>query len=302
MKKQKIKKIITIGLIATSLITVAPIKASAEWKKDSTGWWYTEGNSYVKDSWKQINGKWYHFDWQGYMETGWFQGHVSKLGANDEPNYYLDKDGSVVTGTKIINGVECHFDNNGKWLGFTDDELIKLTGAKQGVASIEYDNNDTTYYDASDGFHCKNAINDPVEDYTAKGYMDDMIYIKDSKKVLNGYVGGLGWSYGNYIENGKLIRNEYRIIGDKLFYFRANGKAVELYRGNKESDGRWYILSLITNAPHNDKEDKYYVNKGDGTDVEMTKDEYNKNIEENKIVFRGTSSAQGMTGLDAFFK
>lgn len=297
MKKQNLRKIITMGLIATSLIAVAPMQANAEWKKDNTGWWYTEGNSCVKDSWKQINGKWYHFDWQGYMETGWIHGYVSKFGANDAPNYYLDKDGSMVTGTKIIDGVEFHFDSNGKWLGFTDDELIKLTGAKQGVTSIEYDNNDSTYYSGAwgEGFYCKDNI-----EWSAKGYMDDMIYLKDNKKVLNGYVGGLGWSYGNYIENGKLVRNEYRIIGDKLFYFRANGKAVEL--GDKDSDGRWYMLILIANAPHNDKEDKYYVNKGDGTDVEMTKDEYNKNIEENKIVFRGASSAQGMTGLDAFFK
>lgn len=297
MKKQNLKKIITMGLIATSLIAVAPMKANAEWKQDNTGWYYTEGNSCVKDSWKQINGKWYHFDWQGYMETGWIQGYVSKFGANDAPNYYLDKDGSMVTGTKIINGVECHFDSNGKWLGFTDDELIKLTGAKQGVASIEYDNNDTTDYSGAwgDGFYCKDNI-----EWSARGYMDDMIYLKDNKKVLNGYVGGLGWSCGNYIENGKLVRNEYRIIGDKLFYFRANGKSEEL--GNKDSKGRWYILNLITNAPHNNKDDKYYVYKEDGTDVEMTKDEYNKNIEGNKIVFTGTSSEQGMTWLQAFFK
>ncbi len=288
MKKQNLKRIITIGLIATSLITVAPIKANAEWKKDSTGWWYTEGNSYVKDDWKQINGKWYHFDWQGYMETGWVQGYASKFGANDAPYYYLDKDGSMVTGTKIIDGVEYHFESNGKWLGFTDDELIRLIGAKQGVTSIEYDNNDTTdYSDAWDGFHCKNA----VDDWAARGYMDDMIYITDNKKVLNGYVGR-----GNYIENGKLVRDEYRIIGDSLFYFRSNGAAVKL--GDKDSDGYWRLLGLSDSPDIG----KYYVNKEDGTDVEMTKDEYNKNIEENKIVFRGTSSFLGDYWVIAFFK
>ncbi len=73
MKKQNLRKIITMGLIATSLIAVAPMQVNAEWKKDNTGWWYTEGNSCVKDSWKQINGKWYHFDWQGYMKQDGFK-------------------------------------------------------------------------------------------------------------------------------------------------------------------------------------------------------------------------------------
>ena len=51
MKKENLKKIITMGLIATSLIAVAPMQANAEWKQGSSidpsgnvqhnGWYYT---------------------------------------------------------------------------------------------------------------------------------------------------------------------------------------------------------------------------------------------------------------------
>ena len=66
MKKQNLKRIVTIGLIAASIFTIVPIGASAEWKQNSTGWWYSEGNSWAT-GWKQINGKWYYFDSNGYM-------------------------------------------------------------------------------------------------------------------------------------------------------------------------------------------------------------------------------------------
>ena len=35
-----------------------PISASAKWRQDNNGWWYTEGNSYAKGL-RDINGKTY---------------------------------------------------------------------------------------------------------------------------------------------------------------------------------------------------------------------------------------------------
>lgn len=40
--------------------------ASSEWKQDSKGWWYTEGNSYAT-GWRLIQGNWYYFNPDGYM-------------------------------------------------------------------------------------------------------------------------------------------------------------------------------------------------------------------------------------------
>ena len=124
-----------------------------------------------------------------------------------------------------------------------------------------------------------------------------MIYLKDNKKVLNGYVGDY------YIENGKVVRNSWVKVGDKIYYFRANGKKAF----GKYIDGYWVndsegLVKSIPRSLNNNQEDMYYVEKEDGTDVEMTKDEFNKNIKENKIVFRGTSSVQGDNYMIAFFK
>ena len=66
MIKNYFKKVIAIGIIATSVIALNPIGASAEWKQNKEGWWYTEGNSWAI-GWRQIDGKWYYFNGNGYM-------------------------------------------------------------------------------------------------------------------------------------------------------------------------------------------------------------------------------------------
>ena len=66
MKKTKLTKIVASTLVIASILALNPIGASASWKQDSRGWWYTEGSSYTK-GWKQIDGKWYYFNSNGYM-------------------------------------------------------------------------------------------------------------------------------------------------------------------------------------------------------------------------------------------
>lgn len=62
----KVKRIIA-GCIATiSLLVMNPVQANAEWKQDSAGWCYTEGNLRAT-GWKQIDTNWYYFDLNGYM-------------------------------------------------------------------------------------------------------------------------------------------------------------------------------------------------------------------------------------------
>lgn len=66
MKKSKLTKIIACSLIAVSIFALNPIGASAEWKNDDNGWWYTESDSYAT-GWRNIDSKWYYFDSDGYM-------------------------------------------------------------------------------------------------------------------------------------------------------------------------------------------------------------------------------------------
>ncbi|MFW2503359.1 hypothetical protein [Clostridium diolis] len=66
MKKLQITKKIVSSLAIALVLAVNPIVAHAEWKQDSTGWWYAEGDSWYK-GWKQIGEKWYYFKDNGYM-------------------------------------------------------------------------------------------------------------------------------------------------------------------------------------------------------------------------------------------
>ncbi|WP_315081524.1 cell wall-binding protein [uncultured Clostridium sp.] len=66
MKRIRLKKVMASALIVTSILALKPIGASAEWKNDNTGWWYSEGNSYSV-GWRLIDGIWYYFYPNGYM-------------------------------------------------------------------------------------------------------------------------------------------------------------------------------------------------------------------------------------------
>lgn len=68
MIKKYLRKVIAISMLVTPILALNPIGASAEWRQDSNGWWYAEGNSYDKNCWSLIDGKWYYFDYDGYME------------------------------------------------------------------------------------------------------------------------------------------------------------------------------------------------------------------------------------------
>lgn len=88
--KNRIKKLITIGVVASSISMLPLTGASAEWKQDSKGWWNTEGNSY-SIGWRQINSKWYYFDNNSYMVT------------NTEINGYKIDNNGVWTQNTTIN-------------------------------------------------------------------------------------------------------------------------------------------------------------------------------------------------------
>ena len=66
MKKLKLTKVIASSLIVASVLALNPIGASAEWKQNYTGWWYTDGSSWAT-GWKLIDGNWYYFNSDGYM-------------------------------------------------------------------------------------------------------------------------------------------------------------------------------------------------------------------------------------------
>lgn len=66
MIKIKLTKIITSSLIIASVLSLNPLGASASWRQNNTGWWYTTDNSYAT-GWMKIDGQWYYFYSNGYM-------------------------------------------------------------------------------------------------------------------------------------------------------------------------------------------------------------------------------------------
>jgi glucan-binding YG repeat protein len=103
MKTFKLTKVIASALVVASVLVLNPTGASAAWKEDNQGWWYTEGESYSV-GWKQIDGKWYYFDSNGYIKTGWVQDGAKW--------YYLNASGDMADDTIISNNTSskpsCH--------------------------------------------------------------------------------------------------------------------------------------------------------------------------------------------------
>ncbi|MFT8352686.1 hypothetical protein [Clostridium saccharoperbutylacetonicum] len=60
------KKLLAILLTSTLTILMLPMGINAEWRSDSDGYWYAEGNSWAL-GWKQIDDNWYYFDKNGYV-------------------------------------------------------------------------------------------------------------------------------------------------------------------------------------------------------------------------------------------
>ncbi|WP_315079907.1 hypothetical protein [uncultured Clostridium sp.] len=92
---KKIKKLLSALLILFSIVILNPVQANAAWKQDSTGWWYTEGNSYPQNEWRYINYKWYFFEYSGYLDqNAWmYDGYYLNMnGEWTETAKYLRRD------------------------------------------------------------------------------------------------------------------------------------------------------------------------------------------------------------------
>ncbi|NOW92304.1 MULTISPECIES: cell wall-binding protein [Clostridium] len=79
------KRLIASFVTLITILAATPLAAHAEWKNNSTGWWYTEGNSWAT-GWRYIDGNWYYFYSNGYMAKNCYIG-----------DYYLRGDGAWTT-------------------------------------------------------------------------------------------------------------------------------------------------------------------------------------------------------------
>lgn len=76
------------------------------WLKTGGKWYYLNSSGAMATGWKKVSGKWYYLNSSGAMQTGW-----EKV---DGKWYYLDLiSGSMVVGSKLIDGIEFEFASSG---------------------------------------------------------------------------------------------------------------------------------------------------------------------------------------------
>lgn len=115
-----------LSLLSAALIgcSLCAIPVNAEWRQNSTGWWYAEGNSYVT-GWKQIDGNWYYFKDDGYMVSSQYCEFSNTLGSYTvgmpidcgDNSYFFDTDGHMLHDCFIIQGsgrFQTWLDSNGR--------------------------------------------------------------------------------------------------------------------------------------------------------------------------------------------
>ena len=161
MKKEFIKKLITVMGLTLIMTNVNYVPASAEWievSKNSWNWlennaktygwkeidmkWYYFGEDGVMETgWQKINEQWYHFDSDGAMSTGWFNYNGAL--------YYMNFRGEMETGTIGIDGQVYTFSADGALI--SGKETIQ-------VNSKDLNNANTAETDSSEKSNDKNRI------------------------------------------------------------------------------------------------------------------------------------------------
>lgn len=96
MKNLKLTKLLAGTLVIASVFALNPIAASAQWKQDSKGWWYTEGSSWAR-GFRVIDGSLYYFESNGYM-------------MNNRSNMFFDKEYGLNSSGEFANVII-----NGNW-------------------------------------------------------------------------------------------------------------------------------------------------------------------------------------------
>lgn len=261
MKNKRTTKIIAGALAIASTIAMNPVGANAAWKQNSTGWWYTEGNSYAT-GWRTIGGQKYYFYSNGYMATKWVNldgkwyyfyadGSMAKNAWVD--GYYVGEDGAMVqyVGFDKIKLSEDSVNNSRYSAGYYNAKY--WSNNKIYTLSI----NGHNYLDELEGSHIINSIYiDKYSDYAFdlngkyKAF-SALIGIDDFQKVGD-FISGAKVRF-TFIGDGKVLEQrlmsygedaekiEVDLRGVNKFIVRVTGVDSYCYRSYDILDGKFYF-------------------------------------------------------------
>lgn len=189
MKILRLNRIIASALLLFTMAVLNPISANAEWKQDSKGWKYSEGNSYAKGL-RDIDGKTYYFDSNGYMKTGWIQDNYYGTW------HYFYSNGAMAYNT-TIDGYE--LDEDGIWIKPSKD----AEEARNLI--LKEDSNYISKVNSEYGVKLKKSY---FEGNINKFMANDMWKLPVEEVYLFTLTGSYGDEYGAYMV-GKTSKNVY---------------------------------------------------------------------------------------------
>ena len=202
---------------------------NANWRKDSTGYWYVRADgSYPVSQWELIDGKWYYFESRGYMVTGWLH-----LGSTW---YYLNKDGSMHIGWLKSGSETYYMDNSGAMLtgwGHIGNSWYYFAGSGVMYGAGWHLINNKYYYMDNSGIM---AADTWIEDYYVDG---SGAWIPGKVKYTTGWIqSGSRWWYRH--SDGGYTRNNWEYINGSWYYFDQSGWMVT---GWLKRPSGWYYLT-----------------------------------------------------------
>lgn len=168
----------------------------------NNGWihdtYYVENGTLVK-GWKAISGKWYYFD----KDTGIkYEGYFFEI---DGKTYYFDNQGVMKTG----------------WIEYYDEQWAYAKSNGEVVENTWYQIGSNWYY-SEDNTMVKGIVLIGKEYHL---FNSNGVWIKQLLAGENGWINAAGTYY--YLENGKLITDEMKIINGKMYAFWSDGSMVK---------------------------------------------------------------------------
>jgi len=222
MKKLNLKKIITIGLLTTSILGVTSIGASAEWRQNTRGWWYSQGNSYAT-GWKNIDGKWYYFYEDG-SSSGYMAYNTTIKG------YKLGLDGAWIQNSTTTSIIPITAPLN--WTRLTDDGYSLNNGSVLAYKPKELQ-----------GYSYDQALWD-VGSSIIENKNNSNVHTTSQK--YNGHV-AMRYEYTDTSSTGSIKRNCFIVIvtSSKLYGFMLCGNNDEGFEIDKQN--LEYVLNSTLN-------------------------------------------------------